>query len=465
MSVDNAVSTIKDNLSQGLLDWDVTRGELQEINRVLAGLTPGERNEAISRLSDDNLKNWAQEIHGSLGDLSAGDRESLFNSLAGGLDAEQMVRVVDAFENEGHGDSVRELGTALATHGSSETRAAFVEAMAGRTVTGDDSYDPAPTHRNDVTDRLVADPDAQAVAEVLASLEGDYFDQAVAALDGGQLDAVMQAGIYQAETSSRNGTVTNFDTAVAVRVVEAAKSGNDPAVQARVFEAAGERLDLIQRGGDNGAVPFGVGVDSRQEGARTALADAMLGLLQQDTNGLVTELRTNFDLSGTSLTSLNSELINAGREDAVRDLILQLQQGNDGTQNAFDHVAGSDVVARNLGFFTGSAVNSISEIKADREAQANTLKAIFGTGYGAAGAANPTAGVFASVGNGLTGAAIDNIIGRFESSDGDTATGLAQAFYELSIPRDENGYIDDSGDSTIQDLKTEFGSITGTQVN
>lgn len=443
MSVDNAVSTIKDNLSQGLLDWDVTRGELQEINRVLADLSPSERNEAISRLSDDNLKNWAQEIHGTLGDLSAGDRESLFNSLAEGLDAEQMVRVVNAFESEGHGDSVRELGTALATHGSSENRVAFVEAMAERTVTGDDSYDPAPTHKNDVTDRLVADPDAQAVAEVLASLEGDYFDQAVGELSDTQLDAVMQAGIYEAETSSRNGTITNFDSAVAARVVDAAASSNDPAVQARVFDAAAAKLAVIQGGGDQGAVPGGFGTDSRLAPARDELTQALTGLINTDTNGIVSQLETS-ERQGDALTTYLTEQIAAGREDEIGELLLKLQAGNDLSEDPLarfeaETAGGDRQNAHVLGYFAGAIEAAVRNVTDDNVAQAEAVGAIFKGVIQYAGIAGSGGGPATSTGTAtathLTQAFVDDAVAAIKADGGR----LHDELTDLAYPHDAEG--------------------------
>src|SRR5690606_12518162 len=106
--VDSAVNTIRDNLDQGFWDWDVSHGDLAENNSTLADLTPAQRNEVISRLSDGDLDTWADEINGSLGELSAGERQDLFNSLAQGLDAEQLARVTRAFE--GHDGSIAELG-------------------------------------------------------------------------------------------------------------------------------------------------------------------------------------------------------------------------------------------------------------------------------------------------------------------------------------------------------------------
>lgn len=467
-TVNEAIDTIKDHLSQGFTDWDVTHGDLVGINDALKEFEGEQLNQVLAGLSDDDLKNWSQEIYGTNGSLSTSERQDLFNNLAkNDLSPEQMIRIIDALQSEGNSDGVRELGAAVAAHSTDAQKTAFIEAMSARTTSGDNSYDPDPTHRNDVTDTLHADADAQAVAEVLASMTGTAFDQAVGKLNNQQLDAVMQAGIYQAETSTRNGNITNFDSSVATRLVNAAATSNDPAVKARVFDSAAEKLELIQKGGDNGAVPGGIGVDSRHEGARVGLADAMHGLLKTDPNGIVTELRvgTPGQASGQALQTLNRELLDAGKEDQIRELIIQLQQGNDGTGNAYQTVASNHDVARNIGYFTGTAVNALSDLNIERKEAADSLKAIFGVGYGAAGAANPTAGVIASVGNGLTAEAIDEIIGDFETGDGDTTQDLAQAFYELSLPRDPQGRIDDSRDSTIQDLKTEFASVTGVDVD
>lgn len=448
MSVDAAVSTIKDNLSQGIFDWDVTRGELQEIHRVLSELAPAERNEAISRLSDDDLGNWAQEVHGTLGDLSAGEREALFNTLAEGLDATQLVRVVNAFEGQGHGDSVRELGTAVATHGSSETRVAFVEAMAERTVDGRSSYDPAPTHRNDVTGNLVADPDAQAVAEVLASLQGSYFDQAVGALSDTQLGAVMQAGIYQAETSSRNGTITNFDTAVAARVVDAAASSSDPAVQARIFDAAADRLGIIQGGGDQGAVPGSFGTDGRLAPARDELTGALTRLINADTTGIVQQLETT-ERNGDALTTYLTEQIAAGREAEIGELILKLQSGNDLSGDPIANFEaetpdGDRQNAHVLGYFTGAIEAAVRNVTDDKVAQAEAIGDIFkgvinyasiAGGAAAPSPAGPGISTTTSAITHLTEAFVDDAVAEIRADGGR----LHDELTALAYPHDAEG--------------------------
>ncbi len=125
--ISNAVNTIRDNLDQSWNDWDVSHGDLTENNQVLADLTPAQRNEVIARLSEGDLDTWADEIHGTLGDLSASERQALFNSLAEGLDATQLARVVRAFE--GHNDSLRELSSAVETRAPQTVRDALAQEL------------------------------------------------------------------------------------------------------------------------------------------------------------------------------------------------------------------------------------------------------------------------------------------------------------------------------------------------
>lgn len=433
--VDNAVNTIRDNLDQGFWDWDVSHGDLTENNSTLAELTPAQRNEAISRLSDGDLDTWADEINGSLGELSAGERQDLFNSLAEGLDAKQLARVTRAFE--GHDGSIAELGRAIGDHAPASVRVDYVREMAGATNSGEDS-------RLDsgfgYTTSHSGDPQARAVGEVLASLSGDpaSFDQAIGALNDDQLEAVFEAaagGSMSTYSSGRSSSSTvDYDPQLLADIANAAASSGDAGVKARVFDAAAGQLEQISDGGSL-LVPY-VGQD-----ADVRLAtDALSNLMGSDPNGITTALRTDVDPSGSAMVAYSRGLIDSGQTDAVRDMIVRLQQGNDGTGNAYENFSDA-AVARNLGYFTGATAAAINDITSDRADQANLLKNIFGAGFGAAGAANPAAGVIASVGNGITAQTIDSIVA--DVADGDKE--LKQALYELGIPRDASGEISDEG--------------------
>lgn len=175
--VSDAVNTIRDNLSQSWSDWDVSHGDLVENNQVLAELTPAERNAVIAELSDDQLGTWADEIHGTLGSLGASERQALHNSLAQGLDATQLARVVRAFE--GHNDSLRELSAAIDTR-------------APQTVRDDLAQQLAPTAIQDYVATFPPGPLSAAQYQVLAA---DYVR--------GKLPEGQEENIY-----ARNAAIT-----------------------------------------------------------------------------------------------------------------------------------------------------------------------------------------------------------------------------------------------------------------
>ena len=97
MSVDAAVDRVRSNLKQDFFDWDVTEKELKDNNQALKELSPAQRNEAIGKLSDDELKHWADETKGLNSPLKADDRRDLLNMLAQDLDAQQLGRAAKAF--------------------------------------------------------------------------------------------------------------------------------------------------------------------------------------------------------------------------------------------------------------------------------------------------------------------------------------------------------------------------------
>ena len=86
MSVDAALNRVRNNLNENWLDWDVTQSELKDSTQALKELSPSERNEAIGKLSDDELKHWAAETKGLNSPLNADDRRDLLNVFAKDLD-------------------------------------------------------------------------------------------------------------------------------------------------------------------------------------------------------------------------------------------------------------------------------------------------------------------------------------------------------------------------------------------
>ena len=73
---------------------------MQEISQVLGKLTPVQKNNVISKLSDEKLETWGNEIDGWNGSLSTSEKADLFDGLARDLDSTQLVRVYQFFGEE-----------------------------------------------------------------------------------------------------------------------------------------------------------------------------------------------------------------------------------------------------------------------------------------------------------------------------------------------------------------------------
>lgn len=407
--VSGAVDTIRDRMSYGVFDWVVSDQDVRDSMAALAELSPEERNEAISRLDDKAL----ERLTGNAEDMSASERQDVYNRLVEGLDGEQLSRLARTFGGNDRIGRV-DFANAVASHASTEAKLAFIEATK-------DSID----GEYSAMQGQDGNPETLAIAKVLASLSGDQaaFDTAVKSLSESQLEDVIAVGLGRNYYPAYTTGTYSFDPSAALGIIGAATNSTDPQVKGAVFEAATSHFNTVD----------GLAPDNTYR-------DAITSLIKSDPNGLVNELQSRTDLTGSSLADYAREMLDSGKESELRELIIQMQQGNDGQGNAFDNFS-DPAFARNLGFLTGSIAAAINSITDDAEAQADLLKNIFGTAFGAGGAANPASGVVASVGNGITSTVIDGIIDGVKDGNKD----LKQALYELAIPRDANGSVNMTG--------------------
>lgn len=265
MSVDAAIELTKDRLSQGLLDWDVSKRDLDDISRAVEQLTPAERNEFISKLSDDDIKNWTQEIDGLMGSLSTSERAEVFNNLAQGLDAAQAARFIGAFDGSAGGRQA--LAESIASHGTNDAKAGLVDAL--KNEIGGEYSATAGTWGNAET---------VAVGEVLASLGDDpaAFQDAVGSLSAQQLEDVMSVAMgrrHIVDFSGRTGGHNTYDTGALTGILQAAQ-GTDLATREALFAAAMPQLASMQ--GDLGGRLGGAGASI------DTVADAMGLVLSAD---------------------------------------------------------------------------------------------------------------------------------------------------------------------------------------
>lgn len=272
-SVDSAVSAAKDRLSQGLFDWDVSKGDLDAISAEVDKLSPQERNEFIGKLSDDDIKNWTQEIDGMMGSLSKGERSDLFNKLAEGMDATQTARFVRAFDGDNGGREA--LAEAIASHGSSDAKAGFIDAVKGDIG---DEYS--------ATQGTWGNAETVAVGKVLASLGNDpaAFQEAVGSLSKEQLQDVMSVAMgrrHIVDFSGRTAGTNQYDPSALTGILNAAQ-GADLPTRTAVFEAAMPQLKTMQND-DVGLLGASASIDgvaqamgkvlSMEEAAKAGLID------------------------------------------------------------------------------------------------------------------------------------------------------------------------------------------------
>ncbi|MGY1521045.1 hypothetical protein [Luteimonas sp. A482] len=421
--ISSAVDTVKDRLDQGIFDWDVTHGDLTDISKAVADLSPDERNGLISELSDDDLKNWTQEIDGLNGSLSAQERQDLFNQLAEGLDGEQITRLVEAFDGSPGGRDA--LGAAVADHASPEAKVVFVEAMAG-SIHADYS----------ASQGRWGNAETAVVGNVLASLSSDpeALSQALETLTDSQLRDVMEVGLGRTYIASAYSASTSVNPSVTAAIISGAAAVDDPALKARVFEIGSQQIGEIR---DKTINPMG-----GDDAPAAAITEALTTLLDSDTTGIVRGLETSYR-DGKGLTSyLTEQLENGGEsgQEQVGEFIAKLQRGNDlgedpATRFQATDSSGNYRNAQTLGYFMGGVEASINQVTDNRTDQANLVANVFKGVVGAMGAINPATGVAASGVSTLTDLAVTQAADNYKNE----ASALRDTLTSLAYPRDANG--------------------------
>lgn len=275
---------------------------LKQTVRELKDLSKDERNAAIGQISDTDLRALADDVNASglcgASGLSADERRDLFNTLAQGLDGQQLGRMAQAFDSR---QDVIAIGQAVARHADAETKLAFIEEMAPRTANGD-SHTQA--YLGAVSTET-GDKEAEAILDVLNSLGGDAasFNQAIQKMDDKTLQAVVDAGLNKTTTTvidpGAATTSVSYDPQQLEKLLEVAKGSADPAVKARVFAAASEGLDQVRAA--TGFPVFSVGADKVAQ----SLQGKLTRLMQTDASGITKQLNAAKGINASTQEWLN----------------------------------------------------------------------------------------------------------------------------------------------------------------
>lgn len=424
--VDAAVKSIQESLTETWTDWDVSKGDLKDIQKTFADLNAAEANEVFSKLSADDVKKYADELSGIMGGYGENDKQELFNELAGKLDARNLARLGDALLAREDGkkidtSDVKLLSEAIAKNAPDAVKAEYLGVISGR-IEKDEEF-------------------ALGAAQILASLKNNpqALETAVQNLSDGQLKAVVAAASQETFSGNPlNGTPqVSYDTKPLVDLLGAVSGSQNASLKARVFEAAALQMKEISEAGSALPTVVALGKDAEVAQVRTALTN----LLQSDATGIVTKLEKKNTAQG--MTAYLKSMLGNGEGDKVRELIASLVKGNDSSENPAARIETNFGTpekpiyqnARTLGFFAGSIFSATKQITDDVNKQADIIKNIFSAGFGAAGAANPASGVAASIANGLTAEAVKGIVDGINNETKD----LRQALLELTLPPDASG--------------------------
>ncbi|MBN8887461.1 MAG: hypothetical protein J0I77_17185 [Rudaea sp.] len=443
-TVDQATAKIQHDVhDSGFLGTD-NNSHVKDADKELAGLPASDANKVVGKLSDGDLKAWADDVNsggifGAQG-LSAGEKKDLFNTFAQKLDGDQLARVSAAFG--GSRDDVIDLGRSVAQYGTADAKVEYVKQLAGKTIDQPNEFQNGFFSQTSIG----GDREAIAIGEVLSSLKGNpqAVDKAFSALNGQQLNAVVRGAEGQRTTTytGASGPSNTTDARLTNQILSAAGTGNDPAVKARVFESGAKAIGDI-KDSDQLLTP---NVGAKDDVKR--VTDGLTQILNSDTTGVTHALKVD-QLSGKALTSYLKEVVSANPSagnQTVGTMLARLQQGNDLSQNPFDYVnqtvddghgGKAFVNAETVGYFSGGIQAAINSISSDEKTQGDILGNVLNTAVSVGtGWKVPTpVKLGAQVVNGGIKEAVREVVADVTSKN----KTLADALFQISLPHDANG--------------------------
>lgn len=415
--VDAAVSSIKSSLTQSWKDWDVSKGDLNNIQNQFKNLDAAETNAAFDKLTANDLKRWTSEMDGGINGFNAAEKKALYDDLAGKLNPDNAVRFLNSIDGK---DDQQAFANSYANKASDANVENIINGTLGKVTTNERS--------------------ASIVNELIGGLKGNQqaIDRVLGGMSQNQIDALVKEGVQHelhshASPYGGGSVYTTNDPKPLAAVLDAVSDSNDPELKAKFFESAANQLATLENSGSLLAPTMGKDADAK------VIRDALTDLLKSDTTGIMKELETGFR-NGKGISSYAKSMLNAGEETELGNIIARLSKGNDLTQVPLDRfsaqVPGTDGKphynnAQTLGYFAGGLFSGAKQITNDRAKQADMIKNVFGTVAGAAGTANIPAGVASSILNGLTSEIVDSVT---DSMNNGTMSG-EEALENLLFPR------------------------------
>ncbi|WP_336970689.1 hypothetical protein [Sphingobium aromaticiconvertens] len=386
--VGDAVNTINEKLDTSGWFNTVTNDETHDIVNTLTNLPADQADQVIDRLQQDGkLDGVAHEVMDGdwfgNGGLSGDERRGFLADMAGKLDGQSLTALSDSFSRVDNGgfEPVSELGSAVSTHASPQTKVEYIGAMKAQV---DDSS------QTDIgfgySANSFQDAEATAVGDVLGSLRGSYAEEGFNAI-GDKLPDVLTSSIDgQMTTTTSYGGASNTMTWNAdsyEAIMDAAASTGNADQKAQIFDAG---VDTMREVRDTGNVIGGLTVVGKDDAMRQ-MTDGLTKIIDSDTSGVMRELTFNQGtMDGSNFAAYAKEMLNQGRESELGTQMGRLQVGNDGTENPVERLNAVETVpgtnqerranAGALGYFVGGTYAATAARSADVQEQRDTVTAI-----------------------------------------------------------------------------------------
>ena len=443
MTVSETVSTIQTRTRDDGLFGTSRNGNLKDTVQDLKNLSPAERGEALSKFTDDDLKEIAKDVNangifGASG-LSNDEKRDLFNTMAGGASGKDLARLASAFDGR---EDTQLLAESVASKGSNEAKQAYIQEMSSRTTDNDSGFSAYIGGAS--TDN--SDKDAKAVLTVLNSFdtatpEGRAaFDQAIKGMPQDALDSVAKAGVNETTFTSTGAGAAHISVSYKTdglnALLDKVAGSNDPQVKGKVFEAAADAVSDMR---ENAGVHLGmssIGTDQK-------IADVvgrMTTVMNTDPRGITDQLNKS-DAYGLGLSTYVAEVMRsdpkAGAETLGKQL-AQLQGAGTGlkpTEFFEQQSPGTNGTpyyknAETLGYYAGALRAGVDSLNKDTTETGAMVKGVLGAAISAASLGRAGGAV-----SGLTSAVVDQVVAQENGSRTETARVLEQ----LAIPVDANG--------------------------
>ncbi len=416
---DAALTTIKDRLKENILDWDVTKDDLQAIQNTLNGLDKEDVNKVISKLSPAELKKWADETNGLLGGYNEYEKSELLGGLGSKLDATNLTKINDSYSRE---EDKIALANGVANNPSDDTKVNYAGELTKKIGTDNDS--------------------TVALTSMLGRMYGQPLETAIKNMSDTQLSKLSDVAIQRRiNTNPFTGeaTSTELDTKIFSRFLEATSRIQDASEKARVFGAGVRQIKTINDE-NNLLAPL-----ADKKGAIASITNPLTNIITSNTTGMLDRLIRGNEKE--SLKGYLASMLSSGNPDDQQKIggqIGSLLAGNSGKEDInkrFESNVGEDgkenahANARLLGSYAGLLKAATTDIGADAGRRKDALKNLTAGILGVSGAAFPPLAIPAGAIGGIAPEAIDQFAEDVSKEQGE----IADLLIKKTLPRDSNG--------------------------